>query len=292
MSSGLIPVLHEQGKSLPEAWERAVLSLWDNGTEIRTEYDRKDNDGNFIDPPSRDCSMTFTVLHPQSEPRFHKCFPGGPADLQEYRMEVLQGIKDHWVDLGDKKKWQYTYHERLTDYTLVTENVGQPFVIDQIQKMIGHLAKSPYTRRCQAITWQPWHDMDSSEPPCLQRIWCRILFDDKGEWYLNMNVSFRSRDGYMAAFMNADAFIQLMQYIADEVGKIAGREVHLGRYSDHSDSFHIYGKDMERFKNEFLHGLKHRTFAERTFLSEDLMPMLLEAIPVIEEKVRKQDAGE
>lgn len=282
-------MLSVEGNSLPEAWENSLIALYQMGQEIRTEYDRKDKDGNFIDPPSKDCTMMFTVRDPASEPRFHRCFPGGPADLQEYRMEVLEGIKDHWVDLSDKKKWQYTYHERLRRY--LSENlVGLP-PIDQIEKMIEHLAKSPYTRRCQAITWQPWHDMDSSDPPCLQRIWCRILFDHTGEWYLNMNVSFRSRDSYKAAFMNADALIHLMQYMATEIGKIAGRTVHLGHYCDVSDSYHIYGADLEKFEAEFLANLEKRSFEDRTYTSDVFTPMMAEAIPGILAKIVKKDAG-
>ena len=89
---GVIPVLQVMGANLAAAWERSLITLWECGREIRTEFDRKDSDGNFIDPPSRDCRMTFTVIHPDSEPRFHRCFPGGPLELQEYRMEVLDGI--------------------------------------------------------------------------------------------------------------------------------------------------------------------------------------------------------
>lgn len=315
--SGSIPVLAVTGRNLPEAWERSLLLLANEGAEIRTEYDRKDESGNFIDPPSRDCKMVLVVQNPVAEPRIHKCFPGGPADLQEYRMEVLQGIKDHWVDLNDKAKWQYTYHGRLRKYQApgvqdITELIrdlkdgdstfirsgryGPP--IDQIQRMIEHLAKSPYTRRCQAITWQPWEDMDSSDPPCLQRIWCRILFDHDGEWWLNMDVDFRSRDAYKAAFMNMDAFILLMEYIAQEVGVLAGKRVHIGRYTDTSNSYHIYGKDLEQFEREFMAPMKKRDFynedpsKSRTANFMDWVPMLTEAIPAIEEKIRKKDEAD
>jgi thymidylate synthase len=293
---GVIPALSVTGNSLAEAWERSLIALWELGREIRTEYDRKDNDGNFIDPPSRDCRMMFTVLHPDSEPRFHRCFPGGPADLQEYRMEVVDGIKDHWMDEPDPNgtKWSYTYHDRLRRYRFENQGRGPMRLriagapIDQIQKMIEHLARSPYTRRCQAITWQPWRDMDAGDPPCLQRIWCRIMFDDDGDWWLNMDVDFRSRDAYKAAFMNADAFVYLMQYMADEIGKIAGRRVHLGHYCDTSNSYHIYGKDIAMFKREFLDNFKKRSFEDRTYTSDVLLPMMLEAIPEIEEKVRSK----
>jgi thymidylate synthase len=46
-------------------------------------------------------------------------FPGGPLELQEYVMEVIEGIKDHLVrDPNDPKdtRWEYTYHQRLFKY--------------------------------------------------------------------------------------------------------------------------------------------------------------------------------
>lgn len=305
VNGGVIPVRQVVGASLAEAWELSLLDLWDFGMEVRTEYDRKDDAGAFIDPPSRDCRMTFVVTDPASDPRFHRCFPGGPEDLQEYRMEVLEGLKDHWMLEPDPlgTKWKYTYHHRLKKYQAYVRSESERNDgsgvhdvhrvlkdIDQIRKMIEHLARSPYTRRCQAITWQPWEDMDSSDPPCLQRIWCRILFDKNGEWWLNMDVEFRSRDGYKAAFMNADAFVLLMQYMADEIGKIAGRKVHLGHYCDTSNSYHIYGKDIAQFKSEFLAGVANRTFKDRTWPAEELVDMMRDSIPAIEEKVRSKEA--
>ncbi len=302
-NDGVIPVLNARGRSVAQAWENSMVELWKRGREIRTEYDRKDKDGNFIDPPSRDCTMMVVVEDPAAEPRFHRCFPGGPAELQEYRMEVLDGIHDHWMDEPDPTgtKWSYTYHDRLTKYqggcewedtggTMQSRLVMLP-PIDQIRKMIEHLARSPYTRRCQAVTWQAWDDMDANDPPCLQSIWCRILFDADGEWWLNMNVRFRSRDSYLAAFMNMDALVHLMQYIADEVGKIAGRKVRLGHYCDLSDSYHIYGKDQAKFEREFLNNLHTRPFEERTYTSDVFLPLMKEAIPAILEKARSKGAS-
>lgn len=294
---GSIPTLKVAAITLPGAWERSLLSLWDSGQRIRTQYDRKDANGEFIDPPSIDATLTFTVLEPEFEPRFHRCFPGGPADLQEYRMEVVEGIKDHWVDPNDKAKWQYTYHGRLTKYPLFGTQPGADGgacfghigFIDQLEKMADQLAKSPYSRRVQATTWQPWVDQDCSDPPCLERIWCRIMFDEAGEWYLNMNVYFRSRDAYKAAFMNADAFICLQRWLADRIGEKAGRHVCLGRYCDTSDSYHIYGKDIEQFKNEFLANHEKRKFGERTWRTEEILPMMEEAISEILAKVKRQD---
>ncbi len=293
-----IPVLTVYGRTLPEAWEKSLLALWQEGCRIRTQYDRKDASGAFIDPPSVDATMMVVVTEPDAEPRFHRCFPGGPADLQEYRMEVINGIKDHWVDLKDKKKWQYTYHERLTAYEVPSPHDAPHAAneciqtIDQVAKVIEQLAATPYSRRIQAITWQPWIDQDCEDPPCLQRMWFRILEDDNGVWRLNMDVDFRSRDAFKASFMNMDAFVFWMSLIAVEVSRKAGRPVLLGRYCDKSSSFHIYGKDIAEFERLFLNGIEKRTFAERTYTTADIGDMMAEAVPEILEKIRRKDAGE
>jgi thymidylate synthase len=267
-----------------------LIELKYGGCKIRTQYDLKDAAGLFRDPPSLDSTMMFVVNDPAAEPRFSRCFPGGPADLQEYRMEVVDGVKDHWVDLDDKKKWQYTYHERLTKYKF--PGIEEFSFINQIERMIDQLVKSPYSRRVQAVTWQPWCDMDSEDPPCLQRVWCRILEDENAVWWLQMNTDWRSRDAFKASCMNADAFIYWMGLMAEEIGRRAKREVRLGRYCDKSDSFHVYGKDLQAFEDLFMKGMHERTFEARTYRTEDLASMMQEAIPDIVEKIRKKDADE
>ncbi len=57
-----IPVLFVEGRCLAEAWERSVISLYRNGCDILTEYDRPG------DPPSKDCTMTIVVHDPLAEP--------------------------------------------------------------------------------------------------------------------------------------------------------------------------------------------------------------------------------
>jgi len=34
-----IPVISITADCLPEAWEKAVLAVWDNGFEVKTQYD-------------------------------------------------------------------------------------------------------------------------------------------------------------------------------------------------------------------------------------------------------------
>ena len=70
-----IPVIFVTAESLPEAWEKALLAVWDKGLRIKTEYDRPQ------DPPSFDATVMVSIARPFSEPRIHKNFPGGPAEL-------------------------------------------------------------------------------------------------------------------------------------------------------------------------------------------------------------------
>ena len=65
-----IPVLTSTADTLPEAWEKAVLAVWNSGLSIKTEYDKKE------DPASKDCTMIIVVNQPMAEPRIHRAFPG------------------------------------------------------------------------------------------------------------------------------------------------------------------------------------------------------------------------
>ncbi len=289
-AEGDIPVLFARGKSLPEAWENSLVSLWTGGCRIRTQYDEKDGAGNFLYPPSRDCSMVMIVEQPLSEPYIHRCFPGGLEDLEEYRQEVIDGIKDHWVrdprDPADKR-WEYTYHERMTRYSAP----GLKEAVDQFEQMAENLARDPITRRAQMVSWKAWEDNDVSDPPCWQSYWARISRDAKGTAVLNINMRFRSRDAYKAAFMNDFAFILLGKKLAERVSELRKEEVMLGRFVDQSDSYHIYGSYFEEFRTTFIRQLLSRTFEQRTWRSDEDMvrETFEEARGPIAEKIRRVD---
>jgi len=254
-AGGNIPVIHVTGANLPEAWEKAILAVWERGASVRTEYDRKDKNGAFIDPPSRDATVIVEVCDPFAEPRIHKNFPGGPEELEVYRQEVVDGIHDHWVDPTDPDKWTYTYHERLFRYraTADLEDPTAPSLppVNQIEYVISKCAATHYSRRAQAITWIPNADPRTDDPPCLQRLWFRILLDEAGRRTLNLNTHWRSRDGYKAWFMNAFALTDLQRAVARAISERLGEEVRVGRYVDISDSFHIYGSYFNEFRPEF-----------------------------------------
>ena len=277
---GDIPVLMAEGEGLAEAWENSLIAVHRDGCEIQTEYDKPE------DPPSKDASMVIVVRDPLAEPMIHKDLPGGLEDLQEYVMEVLDGIKDHCIrnpDDPQDTRWEYTYHQRLFGYTVP----GSEEMHDQIERMAAKLAEAPHTRRAQAITWKVWEDNTCYDPACLQSIWCRVLPDDQGGWILNTNVRFRSNDAYKAAFMNMFALIQLQVRIAARISELSGHAVRLGRYVHQADSYHIYGSYFEEFESRFLKSLDRRTFEQRTFRYGDVKDLMDEAIPAILEKAAR-----
>ena len=280
---GQIPVLYAKGRCLPEAWENSLVALFARGTLLETQYDRED------DPPSRDCTMTMVVEQPLGEPMIHRSFPGGLEDLEEYRQEVVDGIKDHWIrDPNDPEdtRWEYTYHERMVAYAVP----GLPDPIDQFEGMAQTLAASPFTRRAQMVSWQCWQDLGAYDPACWQSLWGRIVHGSDSIARLNLNMRFRSRDAYKAAFMNDFAFIDLARKLASRVGELRGEEVRLGRFIDQSDSYHIYGSYFDEFFDRFIKLLFARPdFADRTWTSEFAAPFFEEARPIIRKKIEEQD---
>ncbi len=272
-----IPVLHVEADCIARAWELSLIALHEHGCSLKTEYDKAE------DPPSKDATMVITITDPLSEPMIHKDFPGGPVELQEYVMEVCDGIKDHLVRNPDDPKdtrWEYTYHQRLFAYTVPT---AKP--IDQIETLCQKLARAPHTRRAQAITWKVWEDNDCYDPACMQSLWCRILEQD-GQPVLSLDVRFRSNDAYKAAFMNIFALVQLQQWIARRIGELTGRTIKVGRYVHMVDSYHIYGSYFREFEGRFLGSLQKRTFAQRSLRYADVRDMMEEARPMLLEKAR------
>ncbi len=280
MQTGHIPVLSVESDTIPEAYEHAIRLVWEKGISVRTEYDRPE------DPPSRDATVIIMVRKPFGQPRFHRSFADGLGGLAEYVMEVVHGAHDYWVKplaeilKGMESKdtrWTYTYHGRLFEYQIEGE------VINQIESMIGKLAETGYTRRAQAITWNPKLDPPTEDPPCLQRVWTRLCEDGKGALMFNMNTHWRSRDLFKAWFENVIALTTLMRKIAEAIAQRIGRSVQVGRYVDISDSLHIYGSyfreiegDPEKGIKSFFEKLEGRSFEDRTWHSDFVKPYFID----------------
>ncbi|MCK9265861.1 thymidylate synthase [bacterium] len=261
----MLPVIKIEGKNVPEVWEKSLIELWDKGVSVKTEYDTQGA------PPSKDATMIMVVQNPLNEPRIHLGFPGGIEDLEKYRQEVVFGVHDHWIN-PEEKKWTYTYHDRLANYTL--PNSSEKKSVNQLKYIVDKLSKTSFSRRAQAITWVPFYDPETYDPPCLQRIWCRIL-EDNGDYFLVMNAHWRSRDAYRAAFMNIFGLTSLQEFIASKVSERVGHIVKVGQYTDIIDSYHIYGESFEDFQSRFLSMMNKRDFynsdrlKSRTIRSDD-----------------------
>jgi thymidylate synthase len=273
-----IPVLCVEADCIARGWEESLIKLNRDGCRIRTQYDKAD------DPPSKDSTMVITINDPLREPMIHKDFPGGPEELQEYVMEVCEGIKDHLIrnpeDPSDTR-WEYTYHRRMFAY-----DVPGLDAVDQIETMCRKLAEIPYTRRAQAVTWKVWEDNECYDPACLQSLWARIT-EENGEWILSMNARFRSNDAYRAAFMNMFALVQLQQKMAARISQLSGRSIKTGRYCHMADSYHLYGSNVKEFEGRFLGALNKRTFEQRTMHYEAVRDMMEQARPAILDKARR-----
>jgi len=272
-----IPVLTVRGHSLAETFENARVALYRQGARLATQYDKPG------DPLSIDATMNLTVEDPLAEPMIHKAFPGGIADLREYVYE-LEGRKDSWVkainDPADTR-WEYTYHGRLRNYGQWKENrdgravFAGPFRVDQIEYVVDKLCRQPFTRQAQMITWMPNLDLVCYDPPCLQSLWYRIMQDDTGVQWLNVNVRFRSNDAWGANFMNMFGFTMFNRtVIADEIAHRTGKDVRLGRMNWQADSYHIYGKDVEQAEQRLFNRLEITSFEDRVYRFDD--PMIQE----------------
>lgn len=237
-------IIHVRARLLPEAWEKSLVMLSEVGKVIYTEYNEKS-----IDAPA-----VIVVEEPFAEPRVHLrgIVAGSLKGLLEYVDEVVRGIHDHLVE-----KFEYTYHERLFSYRLPDGTT-----INQIEKVINKLRSVPYTRRAQAITWQPWKDPELEHPPCLQRMWFRVI-DGK----LVMHVHMRSNDAFKAAYMNMFAFTELQRYVAQQLG------VDMGYYMHIADSYHVYERDWKWF-NTFVEQVKRGETRGKWRTTQEYMEMI------------------
>ena len=274
-SSARIPTLHVVGESVPQAHFRALKAVWEQGLPIRTEYDRKDAAGNFIDPPSRDARVLIEVTDPFAQPRFP---PLSFCEIGTYIAEIM-GAKDHFtVPMDELRKavtgdfdaleWPYTYHQRLFAYPGLD---GAP--VDQMELAVQRVAATPYSRRAVATTAVPFVDVFLKEDvPCLREVQLRCPEDADGTLALNLNTMWRSRDLYKAWADNVLAMTFMQGVLAGRIAEAAGRTVRVGSYADYSGAIHIYGQDFGAVGGDAARGLSSLfdTFDEESYIARSL----------------------
>ena len=279
--------LQISGATLPVAWEQAMRRLWEERTNPYfrrpTEYDK------LGDPLAISGPMKIVVTEPTEEPRIHRAMPCGIADLEVYRMEVVDGIHDLWQDNGDPQKWQYTYSNRMRHYgRKVYDGMHEDYrlnpgslqvektTVDQVQYVIDTLAACWYSRRAQIVIWNPFTDTKYEHCPCLQRLWFTLVDTGEYEYEIKCHAYMRSNDCYKATLLNMYAFTSLQAEIAYELEEEMSCRVRVGMYTHTVDDMHIYGSYFDEVE-AFIAGLHKRTFEERTYRTEDVQDIIKEA---------------
>jgi len=276
-------------RSIPEAFWSAMKLVYDS-IDRRTQYDRKDARGIYIDPPGKDKRVMIEIIEPFAEPRFPQL---SYCEIGKYIAEML-GVKDHLVvpyeELLEKvakgeefeaKEWPYCYHDRLTSYP----TPGGP--LNQLERLIDMLAKDPITRRAVAITGVPEIDLFlKADAPCLREIQLRAPEDSNGRLVLHMMTRWRSRDLYKAWGDNVIVVTNLQARLAARLAEKTGKEVIIGPYSDESGSLHVYGQDRaEKGADKFFEQFPtKKAFVERAWTSEKARDGLI--IPQLEDLLK------
>jgi thymidylate synthase len=236
-----------RGESLPEAYHQALFTLEEHGSVIDcSDYNQK----------QKECAMTIHITKPLKEDRISKLFIGGPHELQQYEMEMLDGILDFEIQ-PEKGKWSYTYHGRYAPY--------YDFVI-------AELKRNKESRRAVIAIRDNDEDLKWGDPSCWQS--CQFMIRNEK---LDMFNLFRSNDLPEAFFMNAFALIRLQERAAQELG------IEVGTYTHTANSMHCYEKDFSLLDH---YCRRLRTDTDLTYnYANDWKELMEDEIPVIKEFV-------
>jgi hypothetical protein len=289
---GQLPAFCIAADSIPEAYYGALKAVHFGGHILRTQYDRRDSTGNFIDPPGKDARVAIRIRDPFAQPRFPVL---SYCERGKYIAEFL-GAKDHlvvpYLELLSRVRegkefeateWPYCYHQRLTAYPR-----SDGTTMDQLELILDKLARDPITRRAVATTRVPEIDLFMvSDMPCLGEIQLRSIEDQQGRLVLNMHAMWRSRDLFKAWGDNLIGITNLQARLAARLAVKTGREVLVGPYSESNGSLHIYGQDykskgMDRFFTRFPTCV---SFVQRARSSKDMGE--LEIIPQLEDLLKE-----
>jgi len=285
---GRLPAFHIEAGSIPEAYYEALKLVHFGGHILRTQYDRRDPDGTFIDPPGKDARVTIRIRDPFAQPRFPAL---SYCERGKYIAEFL-GAKDHLVvpyrellrmisegEEFEATQWPYCYHQRLAAYPR-----SDGTNMDQLELILDRLAKDPITRRAVASTRIPEIDLFMvADMPCLGEVQLRAIEDEEGRLVLNLHAVWRSRDLYKAWGDNLIGITNLQARLAARLAEKTGRDVLVGPYSEVNGSLHIYGQDyktkgMEKFFTRFP---TRESFVARARTSESVRDS--EIIPQLED---------
>lgn len=255
-----------QDITLPQAYHHALEILEQEGQVVNCpDYNTT----------QKEVSMTIQIMEPLKEPMISKLFIGGYRELQQYVMEMRDGILDFEVRKGN---WKYTYHDRIVNYD-DTEEYPWTTGLNQLDFVTQELKRNPDSRRAVIDIRSNRDDMYSNDPACLQHI--QFFIRDN---VLHMKVLFRSNDACKAAFMNMFALIMIQKYVADKLG------IEVGTYTHRANSFHCYERDFDmlhgyvnRILKDPLEELAYSYIDDWKTLMEECIPDILNSIDKLKE---------
>ena len=238
--------------TLPEAFHSALLML----SQFGEDYPCEDQDNPTM---MKEISVCFTAEEPFVEPMITKLYPGGFMELQEYILELTQGIKD--FKIGDGKCWEYTYSQRILPW---------------IDHVCQELNRNKYSRRASIAVRDNNVDSSNSHPACLQ-----VLVFNIREDKFHMTALFRSNDAVQACGMNITALVMLQKMVADRLG------YPVGSYSHIATSFHAYERSWGTLK-KYVDDITSKPISDLTYDYEGYYKELMEeSIPEIMAKVQQ-----
>jgi hypothetical protein len=289
---GELPAFHVDAESIPEAYYEALKAIHFGGHTLRTQYDRRNSDGTYLDPPGKDARMSIRIRDPFAQPRFPAL---SYCERGKYIAEFL-GAKNHLVvpycDLlrmvregqeFEATEWPYCYHQRLTAYPR-----SDGTTIDQLELILDKLARDPISRRAVATTRVPEIDLFmAADMPCLGEVQLRAIEDGQGRLLLNMHTVWRSRDLFKAWGDNLIGITNLQARLAARLAEKTGRPVLPGPYSESIGSLHLYGQDyLTKGMNKFFTRFPTcDSFLQRARTSEQVCET--EIIPQLEDLLKE-----
>jgi len=240
-----------EGKTLPEAYHNSLVMLEKEGKV----YPCPD-----YNTTMKEISLSFYVEKADAEPHISRLFPGGHHELQQYTMEICDGILNFMTEAGGNY-WEYTYNQRFA-YQL-------PFIVEELKR-------NPYSRRTTMNIRDFEVDTKNDHPACLQSI--GLYIRDNA---LNMTITMRSNDAVQATFMNAVGFIALQKKLAKELN------VEVGSYTHTAYSFHAYERNLEDL-TRYVNDIQSKDMADITYEYEGFYDELMQSeIPAIYEMVEE-----
>jgi thymidylate synthase len=149
-----------------------------------------------------------------------------------------------WPDFDGLK-----YIKRLSDYNMIYPEGEHyyerelkhytPIFIETAQKVMGHLKKDPYSRKCVLSFWDDIY-FEGAKAPCNTEQIFKVTNNR-----LNVIFNMRANDAYKIALINFHSFYGYFKYIADSLG------LETGTYYHTVSSFHVY-KDSENAITELV----------------------------------------